>query len=165
MLRYGKLTLLEVETGIALVGIVGSVGCALVWGMFAPQTLGFLLGSVGAAALFYSMALSTETSLDLGDASAAKKHSRKMLGIRYVSIIFAALVISRIEAIDVVAALLALFSIKAAVYLQPVMHKLFCQWFNLKDELSPDALILTDDPEEDEDMDFIDRWLESKYKK
>lgn len=166
-LRYGRWTMLEVETGIGLVGIVGYVICGLVWGFVSPEALGFLLGIVGAAVLFYSIALSAETTLDMGDPVSAKKYSRKMHGIRYTSIILVTMIVSRIGIFNVVAALLALFSLKAALYLQPLMHRLFCRWFHLKDELSPDALILTDDEdEEDEDsQDFLERWLEAKYKK
>ena len=165
-LRYGRWTVLEVEIGIGLVGIVGYGGCGLVWGLFSPQAMGFLLGIIGTAVLFYSMALSAETTLDIGDPLAAKKHSRKMHGIRYISIILVTMVVAKIEIFDVVAALLALFSLKVALYLQPFMHRLFCKRFHLTDVLSPEALILPDEEYEDgEEPDFLERWLESKYKK
>lgn len=166
-LRYGNWTVIEVESVIGLIGLIGYVAAGLIWGFGSPEALGFLLGIIGAAALFYSMALSTETTLDFVDPADAKKYSRKMSGVRYVAIILVTMAVSRLEMFDVVAALLALFSIKAAVYVQPVTHRLFRRWFHLKDELSPDALILTDEDEDedDEDLDPIERWLEARYKK
>lgn len=169
MIRYGRWTVIEVESGIGLIGVIGYVTVGLIWGFSSPQALGFLLGIIGSAALFYSMALSTEAALDFNDPEAAKKYSRKRASIRYAAIILVTMVVSRFELFDVVAALLALFSIKAAVYLQPFTHKLFCRWFHLKDELSPDALILTDDDDDDYDdaekPDALEQWLEAKYKK
>lgn len=172
MIRYAKWTVREVETGIFLTGVIGTLILSIVVGFTSPETLGFILGIIGAGVLFYSMGVSLETSLDMGDAEAARKHSVKMYGIRYAVIILLVLVLSRFDQISVVTALLALFSIKIGVYLQPWTHKLFCRWFHLKDEVSPDALTLPDDEEDEEDEDDSDdigrkfeQWMGRKYGK
>ena len=169
-LRYGKWTVLEVEVGICLAGIVGYMICGFVCGISSPVALGVLVGTVGGMMFLYSMAVSMETTLDMGNKSAARKHSMKMQAIRYGAVIFVAVLLSRSKRIDVVTALLTLlFSIKIATFIQPVTHKLFCRWFGLSDELNPEALYLPEEEEnddEDEDKpDRIDRWMDRLFKK
>lgn len=168
-LRYGKWTTMEVETGIGLIGIIGYAICVIVCGISSPVAWGVLIGMVGAMAFFYSMAVSMETTLDMGDKSSARKHSFKMQAVRYGAVVLGAVMIERSGIADVVAALLTLlFSIKIATYIQPVVHKLFCHWFRLNDELSPEALYLPEEERDDEDEDMpdrIDRWMDRLYKK
>ncbi len=167
MIRGVKRTVLEVETVLVLIGAVGYVTAGLIWGFASPEALGIVVGVLGAMALFYSMSQSVETSVDMGDPTAARRHSSKMQAIRYAVIILAAMALSKWDRVSVTAALISLLFLKPALYLQPVTHKLFCRWFHWKDELSPDALILPDDEDEDDEdaPDGLERWLERKYKK
>ena len=167
-LRYGKWTVIEVESVIGIIGILGYVAAALIRGWFSPEALGLVLGILGAMALFFSMAVSLETALDIGHRDGTKRHTKKMMVLRYAVIVVITGVLSQVDQINVVPGLLALlFSLKLGLFFQPYVHLLFCKWFKLKDELSPDALYLPkeekDPDEEDEDdedkPDRIDRWL------
>ena len=173
-LRYGKWTAIEIETVIGLIGVIAFVICGLMLGFGSSEALGIAVGTFGAMVFFYSMAVSLETTLDMGVAGAAKKHSIKMQLLRYGAVALAAVLISKTESVDVVIALLTLlFSIKVATYVQPLIHRLFCGWFGLKDEFNPDALYLPEEDDRgneeydgDEDKpDRIDRWMDRLYKK
>lgn len=173
-LRYGKWTVIEVETVIGTVGFLGYLAVALIWGWFSPEALGLVLGILGAMALFLSMAVSLETALDIGHRDGTKRHTKKMMILRYTVIVVITGALSRTDRINVVSGLLALlFSLKLGLFFQPYVHLLFCKWFQLKDELSPDALYLPEeekdsDEEDDGDEDKpdrIDRWLGRIYGK
>lgn len=170
MIRYVKWTVLEVGAGILLTGIVGTLVLGCLTGFTSRETIGFMVGIVAAMILFYSMGVSVETSVDTGDSTAAKRHTRRSYALRMICIILGTYIAVKLNWFNVVAALLALFSIKVGIFFQPVTHKLFCRWFQLKDELSPDALYLPEEDEEEKDddeeqPDRIDRWLERTYGK
>lgn len=169
MIRYVKWTVLEVEAGILVTGIIGTLILGALTGFASAETIGFVVGIVAAGVLFYSMALSVETSVDTGDEVSARKHASRAYGIRVLAIIVGTVVATKLNWFNVLTALLALFSIKAGTYLQPLMHKLFCCWFHLSDELSPDALYLPEEEgeeaEDEEKPDRIDRWMERRYGK
>lgn len=165
-LRYGKWTVIEVESVIGVIGLLGYLSAALIRGWFSPEALGLVLGVLGAMLLFLSMALSLETALDIGQRDGAKRHAKKMMVFRYVAIVLITGAAAQTHRINVVLGLLALlFSLKLGVFFQPYVHRLFCRWFQLNDEVSPDALYLPEEetePDEDDDEDKpdrIDRWL------
>lgn len=169
MLRYVKWTTLEVEAGILATGIIGILILGFLTGFLSGETIGFLVGIVAAGVLFYSLALSVETSVDMGDAVSARKHASKSYGLRVLALILGTMLAAKLGWFNLFTALMALFSIKVGLYLQPFTHKLFCRWFGLKDELSPDALYLPEEEEgdgdDDEKPDRIDRWLQRRYGK
>lgn len=173
MIRYVKWTVLEVGAGILLTGIIGTVLLGCLTGFSSKETIGFAVGILAALALFYTMGVTVEDSLDTGDRSTAKRSARRAYVMRMVFIVLGTWLASKYNLFNVVTALLALFSIKVGLFFQPVTHKLFCRWFNLTDELSPDALYLSEEEVEDEDVDDddgdkpdrIDRWLERIYGK
>lgn len=168
MIRYVKWTVIEVGAVILLTGIIGTVCLGCLTGFTSRETLGFIVGIVAAVALFYSMGVSVENSIDTGEYAAAKRHTRRSYAVRMICIILGTYVAVKLDRFNVVVALLALFSIKIGIFFQPITHKLFCRWFQLKGELSPDALYLPEEDEEEKDddedkPDRIDRWLERRY--
>lgn len=174
MIRYVKWTVLEVGAGILLTGIIGTVLLGCLTGFSSKETIGFAVGILAALALFYSMGVTVETTLDTGDRVAAKRHAKRMYLLRMVCVTAGAYVAVRLDWFNVVMALLALFSIKVGLFFQPITHKFFCRWFHLKDEISPDALHLpeedqeesVDEEDDDEDKpDRIDRWMERVFGK
>lgn len=174
MSRYLKWTVLEVGAGILLTGIVGTLILGCLTGFVSGETIGFMVGIVAAIALFYSMSVSVETAVETGDKVAAKRHSKRSYLLRLLAVSVGTLVAVELNWFNVVAALLALFSIKVGVFFQPITHKLFTRWFHLKEELSPEALYLpeeekeAEDEDEDDDEDKpdrIDRFLERIYGK
>ncbi|MBQ8813921.1 MAG: hypothetical protein IJZ85_05440 [Lachnospiraceae bacterium] len=174
-LRYGKWTTIEVEAVIGVVGALGYVICGLILGFRSPEAFGIVLGVLGAMVFFYSMAVSMETTLDIGAIDGAKRHTKRMMAVRYSAVVLAVALLSRVDRINVVTGLLALLaSLKIAIFAQPMTHRLFCRWFHLSDELSPEALYLPeedDDREDEEDdddedkPDRIDRWMDRLFKK
>ncbi len=169
MVKYVKWIVLEVGAGILLTGIIGTLMLGISTGFVSRETVGFMVGIIAAVLLFYSMGVSVETSVELGDVAAARRYAKKMYGLRTAAIIIGTLVAAKLNWFSILTALLALFSIKVGMYLQPITHKLFCRWFHLKDELSPDALYLPEEEEElsedGEPMGYIDRWMEKRYGK
>ena len=165
-----KLTLFEVWAGIGATGIVGVVVLGLVTGFLSRETIGFAVGILASFVLFYSMSVSVETALDTGDGRAAKRKIRTSYLMRMAAIILGTYAIMKWDKFDVVAALLALFSIKVGAWFQPITHQLFCRWFHIRDELDPEALYLPAKDEEEDDegeekIDRIDRWLDKVYGK
>ncbi len=170
MIRYVKWTVMEVSAGIILTGVVGTLVLGMITGFSSRETIGFIVGIVSALLLFYSMGVSVESSLDTANATAAKRHTRWAYALRMLCLIAGTFVAAKLDWFNVVVALLAIFSIKVGVFFQPIIHQLFCRWFHLNDELSPDALYLPEEDEEDEGddedkPDRIDRWLERMYGK
>lgn len=173
MIRYVKWTVLEVGAGILVTGIIGTVILGCLTGFASQETIGFAVGILASLALFYSMGVTVEDSLDTGDRTAAKRGTRRAYVMRMVFIVLGTWLASKYDLFNVVTALLALFSIKIGLFFQPVTHKLFCRWFDLKDELSPDALYLPEEETEEDDdddddpdkPDRIDRWLEKIFGK
>ena len=169
MIRYVKWTVIEVFAGIIVTGVIGTLVLGVITGFLSRETVGFVVGIVAALILFYSMGVSVESSLDTANATAAKRHTRWAYAFRMLCLIIGTYAAVKLDKFDVVAALLALFSIKIGVFFQPIVHQLFCKWFHRSDELSPDALYLPEEDEgdeEDEDKpDRIDRWLDRMYGK
>jgi hypothetical protein len=174
MIRYAKRTVLEVETGIFLTGIIGLLILGFTTGFTSPKTLGFAAGIVVSAVFFYSMGVSLETAIDMGEETAAKRHSLKMYAIRVAALVLIGYVILKSSYFDVITAALALFSIKIGAYLQPVVHRLFVRWFHLSEPVYDENEMIgesDDDDPDDDDLDESDpevrfeKWLEKKNKK
>ena len=169
-----KWMLYEVCAGIAVIGIIGIVILGVFTGFFSEETIGFLVGIIASMALFYSMTVSVETALETANSQVAKRSIKRSYLARLVFITLGTFIAVRYNLFNVVVALLALFSLKISVIFQPMTHGLFCRWFNLKDELSPDALYLPEEEEDESDddddddadkPDRIDRWLERIFGK
>ncbi|MBQ4564383.1 MAG: hypothetical protein IJA58_07865 [Lachnospiraceae bacterium] len=169
-----KWTLFEVWSGIALIGIVGVLLLGFITGFLSKETIGFAVGIIASMALFYSMSVSVENAFESGDGQMAKRSIKRSYLMRMVFITLGTFIAVRWNLFDVVVALLALFSIKVSVFFQPITHQLFCKWFKIKDEISPDALYLPEEEEEEDDWDDeddedkpdrIDRWMERFFGK
>ena len=168
MIRYVKWTVIEVSAGIMATGVVGTLILGMIAGVSSRETVGFIVGILAALFLFYSMGVSVESSLDTGNAAMAKRHTRWAYALRMLCLIAGTYVAAKLDLFNVVTALLAIFSIKVGVFFQPIIHPLFCRWFHIKDEPSPDALYLPEEDEEEADEekpDRIDRWLDRVYGK
>ena len=170
MIKYVKWTVIEVSVGIILTGVIGTLVLGIITGFLSRETIGFVVGILAALILFYSMGVSVESSLDTGNAVAAKRHTRWAYALRMLCLIAGTYAAARLDRFNVVTALLAIFSIKVGVFFQTITHLFFCKWFHLSDELSPDARCLSEEEEseeeDDEDKpDRIDRWLDRMYGK
>lgn len=135
MIRYAKETVKEMLAGI------------LLWGLFLspfllsfvkgpsklPAVLGLWFGCVCAACMLLHMATTLETSIDTRDENAAKKKSYAGSLGRYLIFFAVTFLAYKSGWFHILTIFLGVFGLKAAAYLQPLVHKLLARLTFKKD--------------------------------
>lgn len=122
-ISHSNKTLIELIMGIIAV----TIAAAIVGAIVSPAKLVFLysllLGMAGAMLMVSHMSVTISRELDLPP-DAANRHARIQYMIRLILLILALLCALKISWLDFIGFFIGLMTLKAAVYLQPLMHKL-----------------------------------------
>ena len=128
MIKYTGQVVREVLVGIGLWGLLGLVVVLIVWGLSGGVLSGFLLGILMAAAYFFHMSVTLETSVDMMEEKSAKNHAFRAYLIR-VAVGAVVLVLAwKSGWFNMMAILAGLFTLKLGVYMRPFVHKAFCHF-------------------------------------
>lgn len=133
-LRKINRTVLEIDLGILGFALLFQVGALL----FAPDRLywclSFLLGSVLAVLAIRHMYRTLDYALDLGEEGARKMIYRGYV-TRYLALVLIIMALIFTKLLDPLLVFLSYMSMKAAVYLQPLTHKLCNRVFRDEDSV------------------------------
>ena len=133
MIKYTASVVREVLFGIALWAILGIVLVLIFWELSDGVLYGFLLGVLMAAAYFFHMSVTLETSVDMMEEKSAKNHAIRAYIIR-VAIGAAVMIFAwRSGWFNMLAILAGLFTLKLGVYSRPLIHKAFCHFGKQED--------------------------------
>ncbi len=132
MIRYTGQVVKEILLGIALWGIAGAAAVLLIWGVSDGIFTGFLLGTAMAAAYFFHMSITLETSVDMMEEKTAKNHAMRSWLIRVAAGAAILIFAWRSGWFNMLAILAGLFTLKLGVYMRPLIHKAFCRFGDRK---------------------------------
>ena len=119
---------------IVLVILFLFIGSPLSFTLFKTSVLiGWTVGCLVAAYLFYHMKRSIEKSLDMGE-NGAKVHGVKSYSTRLLIVIVLAFGSVYLQWINTIALFAGLVTIKVAVYMQPFTHKIFARFGRKEDK-------------------------------
>lgn len=125
-------TVLEIDVGIVSFAVLFQLGALL----FAPDKpywcVSFLLGSVLAVLAVRHMYRTLDLALDLGEEGARKMIYRGYV-TRYFALVLIIMALIFTKILDPLLVFLAYLSMKPAVYLQPLTHKLCNRVFHETD--------------------------------
>lgn len=133
MIKYTAAVVREVLLGIALWGILGVILVLALWGLSDGILYGFLLGVLMAAAYFFHMSVTLETSVDMMEEKSAKNHAFRAYLIRVAIGAFILLFAWKSGWFNMLAILAGLFTLKFGVYTRPLIHKAFCRFGKRED--------------------------------
>lgn len=128
MIKYTRQVVREVLLGIVLWGILGAIAVLAVWGTGEGILYGFLLGVLMAAAYFFHMSVTLETSVDMMEEKSAKNHAFRSYLIRVVIGAVVLIFAWKSGWFNMLAILAGLFTLKLGVYTRPFIHKAFCRF-------------------------------------
>lgn len=117
-----KQQMMEMSVGIVLHNLVLLLG-SLIWFRELPVILGILIGAVGAAAMLYSMAWSTELCAGSGSENYARKKMTLHAVLRGLTAIVVIIVLWRFTNINPLAVVLGMLGLKSGAYLYPTVHR------------------------------------------
>ena len=118
-----KRQILEMSVGIGIHALILLIGAA-VWFREMPVFAGILLGAVTACILLYSMAYSTEMSMEFADEDFAKKKMVSHSIIRSLATFAGLALVWKFTEINLVALALGILGLKTGAYLYPFVHKI-----------------------------------------
>lgn len=127
-------TVLEIDIGIVICAVLLQIGALLLAPEKGNSCLSFLLGSVLAVLAIRHMYRTLDLALDLGEEGARKLIYRGYV-TRYFALVLIIVALIFTKILNPLLVFLAYMSMKAAVYLQPLTHKLCNRVFH---ETDPD---------------------------
>lgn len=117
-------TLLELVTGIILVGVVVQIVCLIAFPNDLYNAVGLWSGVLIGCGMAIHMKRSIEDALDLGEEGAAK-HIRKTYALRITVVLIVMGCVIYFEFGNPLTLLAGVIALKISAYLQPHMHKIF----------------------------------------
>lgn len=124
MSRDTKKLVIEMSVCIGLYGICSLIAAAI-WFRSPAVFLGLVIGLAGALAMLVNMAFSLEHSMALGEHGGAAAYARKMYFVRFAIMVLVFVLIYFVKAVNIFAVIIGALGLKAAAYMQPVLHKTF----------------------------------------
>lgn len=124
--------LLELLTGIILLGIVIQIICAIVSKDYLYNAIGLWSGIAVACFMAIHMKHSIEDALELGE-EGAEKHVRNAYAMRLLVTAVVIGIVIYFNLGNPITLVIGIFPLKISAYLQPQMHKLFLRFEERKD--------------------------------
>lgn len=124
MSRDTKKLVMELSICIAIYG-VAALAAAAIWFRSGAVFLGLLIGCAGALAMLVNMAFSLEHSMALGEHGGAAAYARKMYFVRFAIMVLVFVLVYFVKSVNVFAVIIGALGLKAAAYMQPILHKTF----------------------------------------
>lgn len=117
-------TLLELVTGIILVGVAVQIVCLIAFPNDLYNAIGLWSGVAIGSGMAIHMKYSIEDALDLGETGAVK-HVRMTYALRITVVLILMGCVLYFDLGNPLTLLAGLIALKISAYLQPYMHKLF----------------------------------------
>ncbi len=152
-----KRTVLELAAGILLCALLFEAAGLIFAERKLFYTIGILYGAVLAVAMAVHMAWNLNDALDW-DEDHARKIARRGSFFRYLMAAILMGVFAYFKLGNFLACVLGIMCLKAAAYLQPVVHKIINHIFKIKEEGGCKNAII-----DDEDADDISDWIEHRF--
>ncbi len=116
-------TLLEMQIGILIYATIGQVIIGIVPGEFLFMSLGWWIGIILSLMTAYHMWWSLDRALRFGQRAAVKVAVTHNI-LRYLFVVIVMVIVMVLQIGDPLMGVIALFSLKAGAYLQPLVHRI-----------------------------------------